>query len=211
MSARDRERWNKRHAKCEPLSMVQPDEWLVEALRLIETTAGTTDSVQRILDIACGLGHNAIWLVQQGFQSDAVDISTKGLELARQCATAHDADVSWIEADLDDWIPPANSYDLAVVFRFLDRETVPQVVQTALRPSGWLIYETFSVSQLGRPDNHIHNPTFTLDPGELVALFPDFDVIADREDVLPDRTIQRFLGRRQPSGSRVNHATVCPE
>lgn len=198
MSARDRERWNDKHAKCEPLSIVQPDEWLVEALRLIETNAGTMDSIQRTLDIACGLGQNAIWLAQQGFQSDAVDISTKGLELARQCATAQEVDVSWIEADLDNWMPRAASYDLAVVFRFLDRETVPRIVRTALRPGGWLVYETFSAAQLDRSDNHIRNPAFTLAPGELVGLFPYFDVIAYREDVLPDRTVQRFLGCRRP-------------
>ena len=102
MSMRDRDRWNERHAKCEPLSIVQPDEWLVEAFQLIETACGTTESPQRTLDVACGLGHNAIWLAQQGLRSDAVDISTNGLELARQCATANNVDVCWIEADLDD-------------------------------------------------------------------------------------------------------------
>jgi SAM-dependent methyltransferase len=182
------------------MSIVQPDEWLVEALRLIETTCGTTEPLQRTLDVACGLGHNAIWLAQQGWRSDAVDISTNGLELARQCATANDVDVCWIEADLDKWIPTTNVYDIAVVFRFLDRETVPQVVRTALRPGGWLIYETFSAAQIGRPDNHISNPAFTLAPGELVTLFPDFHVVANREDVLQDRTVQRFLGQRQPGG-----------
>jgi 2-polyprenyl-3-methyl-5-hydroxy-6-metoxy-1,4-benzoquinol methylase len=109
MSAHDRDRWNERHAKCEPLSIAQPDEWLVEALQLIETTCGTTESRQRTLDVACGLGHNAIWLAQQGWRSDAVDISTHGLELARQCAAANDVDVCWIEADLDKWTPAANA------------------------------------------------------------------------------------------------------
>jgi hypothetical protein len=99
---------------------------------------------------------------------------------------------------LDDWIPPASEYDLVVVFRFLDRITVPRIVQDTLRPGGWLVYETFSASQCLREDNHISNPAFMLVPGELPALFPDFDVVADREDILPERTAQRFLGRRQP-------------
>lgn len=68
---------------------------------MIEATLGTTESTRRALDIACGLGHNAIWLAQQGWQADAVDVSTTGLELARQSADANKVHVSWIEADLD--------------------------------------------------------------------------------------------------------------
>ena len=200
MSTRDRDRWNERHAKCEPVSIIRPDEWLVEALQVIETAPGATESTRRALDVACGLGHNAIWLAQQGWQTDAVDISTNGLELARQSAAASDVQLCWIEADLDDWAPTANQYDLAVVFRFLDRETVPRIVRTALRPGGWLVYETFSAAQCRRSDNHIHNPAFTLARGELATLFQDFEVIIHREDALHDRTVERLLGRRQPGG-----------
>ncbi len=198
MAVRDRERWNEKHAKCEAPSDVQPDEWLVQALQLIENAYSTTEPGQRALDIACGLGHNAIWLAQQGWRSEGVDISTRGLELARRSAIANNADVAWIEADLDDWIP-ACEYDLVIVFRFLDRETVPRVVRSALRPGGWLVYETFAAAQCSRPDSHISNPAFTLAPGELSTLFTDFDVVASDEVVLPDRTVEQFLGRRRSS------------
>jgi tellurite methyltransferase len=199
MSSRDRDRWNERHAKCEPLSIVQPDEFLVEAIHLIETAPSAIESTRRALDVACGLGHNSIWLAQQGWQVDAVDVSTTALKLARQSASANDVHPCWIEADLDDWQPAANEYDLAVVFRFLDRETVPRIVRTALRPGGWLVYETFSAAQCKRSDNHISNPAFTLAPGELSTLFPEFDVVVHREDILLDRTVERLLGRRQPT------------
>lgn len=200
MSVRDQDRWNAKYAKRHPLPNVDPDEWLVEAFQLIGTASGKTESGQRALDVACGLGHNAIWLAQRSWQTDAVDISTNGLELARRCATANDADVRWILADLDDWTPAAGEYDLVVVFRFLDRKTIPRIVRTGLRPGGWLVYETFSESQCSRGDSHISNPLFTLAPGELPVLFPDLQVVVDREDVLHDRTVQRFLGRRQSDG-----------
>jgi tellurite methyltransferase len=200
MSARDRDRWNEKYAKSKPSSTVQPDEWLVEAVRLIEEANGESQPCTSTLDIACGRGHNAIWLAQQGCRCDAVDISANGLKLARQCATANKVDVCWIEADLDDWTSSRGEYDLVVVFRFLDRETVPSIVRAALRPGGWLIYETFAAAQLERPDSHISNPKFTLSPSELVTLFPDFEVVTNREDVLPDRTVQRFLGRRRLRG-----------
>ncbi|MBT6158175.1 MAG: methyltransferase domain-containing protein [Planctomycetaceae bacterium] len=201
MSAPDRDRWNEKYAKSKPSSMVQPDEWLVEAVRLIGEESDGLQSSTRTLDLACGRGHNAIWLAQQGCRCDAVDISANGLELARRCATANKVEVGWIEADLDDWTPSRGEYDLVAVFRFLDRETVPPIVRAALRPGGWLIYETFAAAQLERPDSHITNPRFTLSPSELLNLFPDFDVVTNREDVLPDRTVQRFLGRRRSGGN----------
>ncbi len=200
MSARDRDRWNEKYAKCESTSIPGPDQWLVEALQLIETAAAEPESCPRALDVACGLGHNAIWLAQRGWRCDAVDISLNGLELAQGRAAGSDADVAWINADLDDWVPAANAYDLAVVFRFLDRETVPRILRTALRPGGWLVYETFSAAQCDRPDSHIRNPAFVLLPGELAAMFPEFDVVIDREDVLHDRTVRRFLAQKQPAG-----------
>jgi SAM-dependent methyltransferase len=200
MSTRDRVRWNDKHAKREPYSIVQPDAWLVEALQVIETAPGMTESRRRALDVACGLGHNAIWLAQQGWQADGVDISANGLQLARQSAAVNEVHVGWMEADLDNWNPLDYEYDLAIVFRFLDRESVPRVVRTALRPGGWLVYETFSAAQCRRSDNHIGNPAFTLASGELPTLFPDFDVVSYREDVLHDRTVERLLGQRQPSG-----------
>ena len=197
MSTHDRDRWNEKYAKCQPQPAVQPDEWLVEAVRVIEATRGTMNFRRRALDLACGLGHNAIWLARQGWQTDAVDISTNGLNLARQSAAANDIQVHWIEADLDGWIPAAGEYDVVTVFRFLDRVTVPRVVRTAVRRGGWLIYETFSAAQCQRSDNHIRNPAFTLTPGELSTFFPDFDLVAHCEEVLDDRTVERFLGRRQ--------------
>lgn len=197
MSTTDRERWNEKYSQREPVALIEPDGWLVEALAIINDSDGANDSQRQALDVACGLGHNAIWLAQQGWQVDAVDVSHAGLQLARQSATSHGCDVNWIEADLDDWMPQSSAFDLAVVFRFLDRATVPRVVRAAVRTAGWLVYETFSAAQLQRPDSHIRNPAFTLASGELQQLFPEFDVILQREDVLADRTVERFLAQRR--------------
>jgi len=197
MSMSDRERWNEKYSQREPPSDIEADVWLIEAIELIKQSTGVAQTDRRALDIACGLGHNAIWLAQQGWQVDGVDVSHAGLQLARQLAGTENCQVNWIEADLDDWQPSEDVSDLAIVFRFLDREHVPCVVSTALRAGGWLIYETFSRAQLQRADSHIRNPAFTLAAGELPTLFPDFDVVIHREDVLDDRTVERFLARRR--------------
>ncbi len=68
----------------------------------------------------------------------------RGSDQAELLAAETDTVINWIEADLDDWQPKPDSYDLAIVFRFLDRVTVPLIVNDGLRPGGWLIYETFA-------------------------------------------------------------------
>lgn len=146
------------------------------------------------MDIACGLGHNAIWLAQQGWNVDAVDISPVGLALAAQVAEqAGCYGISWIAADLDEFQPRECAYDLITVFRFLDRNRLPQWIEAALRPGGMLIYETFSNGQLLRPDSHLKSSQFTLAPGELPALFPALEVVRTEEIDLPDRCVARLV------------------
>lgn len=193
MSTDDRDRWNRKYAERKTASGLKADEWLVEASGLIDQLSTERRSVGRAVDLACGLGHNSIWLAQQGWRVDGVDISDTGLAQAQLRSDQASAVVNWQQADLDEWIPPPDEYDLAVVFRFLDRETVPRIISTGLRAGGWLIYETFASGQLDRPGNHLRNPAYTLAPGELPQLFPDFEIVEFREEFLDDRTVQRML------------------
>lgn len=197
MSATDRQRWNEKYTHRPAATIIEPDEWLSEAHDWIAQTTPDVTTAGRALDIACGLGHNSAWLAQRGWHVDGVDISAEGLEQAAHLATKNDAVVNWVEADLDDWQPAPESYDLAIVFRFLDRVTVPRIVNTALKPGGWLIYETFAASELDRPDSHIRNPAFTLSPGELRVIFSEFEIVTFRDETLRDRNVQRLLARRR--------------
>jgi 2-polyprenyl-3-methyl-5-hydroxy-6-metoxy-1,4-benzoquinol methylase len=143
------------------------------------------------------LGHNSIWLAQNGWDVDAVDVSDRGLLLADEVARANRVHVQWIAADVDFWRAEVQAYDVALVFRFLERESTPRIIYEALRPGGWVIYETFSRAQFDRPDNHLRNLDYTLAPGELAeSMFSDFEVVLHRVEELKDRSVERFLGRR---------------
>lgn len=188
MSESDRQRWNAKYSgKSDPV-LNPPDDWLRQhASSLI---------VGKALDLACGLGHNAIWLAQLGWQVDAVDISPTGLELAMQLAKqAQCTSVCWIAADLDSYDLAPASCDLVVVFRFLDRVRLPTLIEAALRPGGTLIYETFTQGQLSRPQSHLKNSQFALLPNELPGLFPRLTVLAYEEVDLPDRSVARLVAR----------------
>jgi 2-polyprenyl-3-methyl-5-hydroxy-6-metoxy-1,4-benzoquinol methylase len=186
MTAVDRERWDAKYADREVPAAVEPPEWLVR--HAMNLPPG------RALDIACGLGHAAIWLAQRGWDVTAIDISSTGLDLACRFADQIGVHVNFQQADLDDIDLGCDQYDLITVFRFLDRSTLPQRITNALRPGGTLIYETFLAdagnSAAGRP----MNPAFLLASGELPKLFPSLRLVEYAENSSPILTA-RFCGR----------------
>jgi 2-polyprenyl-3-methyl-5-hydroxy-6-metoxy-1,4-benzoquinol methylase len=184
MSLEDRLRWDAKYAAKTLPDRLAPDDWL------IENVSGLRPG--RALELACGMGQNTIWLAQQGWQVDAVDVSRTGLELAALLADRHDARVNWIVADLDRFTPEPRAYDLVLVFRFLERIALPRQIESALRPGGRLLYETFTTAHLSRPESRMRNPAFALAPGELPRLFPSLRVISYTECDLPDRSVARL-------------------
>lgn len=188
MSQVDRERWNAKYADKVGPQPLQPDEWLTATVSPLPRG--------RALEFACGMGHNAVWLARQGWQVDAVDISAVGLRLAAELAAGNETEVSWICADLDEYSPTADAYDLVCVLRFLDRRRLPDLIQRSLRPGGRLVYETFTTAHLERTDSRMKNPAFALLPGELPRLFPELKPISYSEVVLADRTVARLVAQR---------------
>ena len=189
MSDSDRRRWEKKYAERQPPDRAVPDEWLARCIR--DLSARRTG---RALDLACGLGHNAVWLAQHGWQVDGLDISPLGLKLGATLAESAGVSVNWIERDLDFVSLESNSLDLICVFRFLDRQRLPSLIQPALRARGWLIYETFLASD--DQTSHIRNPDWVLQPDELPQLFPQLEPIRSEEVVRGDVSVARFLGRK---------------
>ena len=166
---------------------LEPDQWLVEMTADLQPG--------RAWEPACGMGHNAVWLAEQGWNVDAVDISPVALKHAKQLAKRHALSVNWIAADLDEFTPTESHYDLVVVFRFLDRHRLPGILKSSLKPGGILLYETFSAAQFDRPDNHLRKRQFALEEDELPRLFGELKEYHYSERELPDRTVARFAGQ----------------
>ena len=68
------------------------------------------------LDVGCGEGGDALWLASRGWRVTAVDVSSAVLDRARARAAAADPSwpgrVSWVRADVVDWPPRTEGYDL---------------------------------------------------------------------------------------------------
>ncbi len=109
------------------------------------------------LDVGCGEGSDAIWLAKRDWRVTATDISNVALDRGR--AADGDRQVSWLQADILAWQPPADAYDL-VSLQFLhippaERAALFGRLARAVRPGGTLLVVAHHPSDLettiGRP------------------------------------------------------------
>jgi tellurite methyltransferase len=148
------------------------------------------------LDVACGMGRHSLLLGTRGQHVTAVDWSGAGLEMleararaegipvrrinsAEQIVKRHHGGIDLVQADLEQLQLPENTFDLIVCVQYLQRSLF-QELERALRPGGFLLFETFTRAQLefnGGP----RNPEYLLDSGELRTAFPELRVIFHRE------------------------------
>jgi tellurite methyltransferase len=136
----DRLKWNEKYQTAS-----YPNEPAAILKKYIALAVG-----RKALDIAAGNGRNALFLADQGFTVDAVDISDSGLRLfAGQHPNIHP-----ICADLDHFDIPANRYDLIINIKFLNRRLFPYIRQ-GLAPGGVLIFQTFLDSPAENPDRPV--------------------------------------------------------
>lgn len=176
MSEADRERWNARYEAGEYANRRHPSVLLEDWLDRLP--AG------RALDVACGLGRNALHLAAHGYEVDAMDISGVALAGARELADAQGVTVNWIEADLEDRPDIArDAYDVIVVSRFLSRPLCPLLVD-ALRDGGHLVYEHHFTTDA--PVGGPRSEQFRARPNELLELFRALRVLEYGEAITPD-------------------------
>lgn len=151
-----------------------------------------------ILDIACGDGHNGIFLAKQGSEVVLADRSSDALEAAaRNAAAAGVAFRLWqVDLELPGTNPlPENAYGGVLVFRYLHRPLIP-CIQKCIRPGGILCYETFTRDQqrYGKP----RNPDHLLAPGELLGWFHGWEILYSFEGIMnnPERAVARLVCKK---------------
>lgn len=133
----------------------------------------------RALDLACGLGQNGLWLGQQGYAVDLLDISREALRQAQtQAAEAGVRTLNFLQADLDQVALQTEAYDLVCVFRFLNRALMPHI-RAAVCPGGRVIYGSYHLGYLEQAP-YIQADEL-LQPGELLTYFSDWRVLKYEE------------------------------
>ena len=137
------------------------------------------------LDVATGHGRNALYLASQGFSVVGVDRNEQALEQARKLASELHQDrftTHTIDLEANPSHPPdlgKEAYDGILVFFYLYRPLFPKIVQ-ALKPGGYLIYETFLIDN-HTVRNHPRNKDFCLEHNELLKLAKDLRILNYQE------------------------------
>jgi tellurite methyltransferase len=131
------------------------------------------------LDLAAGAGRNSVFLAEQGFSVDAVDVADAGLALF---AGSHPR-LRPICADLDAFDIPRRRYDLIVNVLYVNRRLFPQILD-GLKPGGLLLFESL-LETPDRQDQNGHCRDYFLQENELLRAFLSLRVVYYREDGPP--------------------------
>jgi hypothetical protein len=135
-----------------------------------------------VLDLACGDGHNGIFLASKG-------------KARAQKAGVH-VQLWQVDLEKDESNPLEEGfYGGILVFRYLHRALIPPI-KKSLKSRGVLVYETYTVDQpqFGKP----HNPHFLLKHGELSGWFEGWSILRDFEGVMdnPKRAVAQMVCRK---------------
>jgi len=172
MSVVDQEHWDRRFSQVEAVprvvSVLTDNEYLLPAQGVA-------------LDLACGLGGNALWLAERGLSVEAWDCSTVALEKLNLAAEQQGLSITTRHADLEETALPCASFDLIVVSGFLSRSLCPAIAG-ALRPGGLLAYQTYTQFKPAEGLHGPRNPDYLLAPGELLQLFSGLSPCVYREE-----------------------------
>lgn len=165
--ARERALWNERYAEKDFV-------WTATANRFLVAEAADLKP-GRALDLAAGEARNAVWLAEQGWTALAVDFSDVGLEKGRKLAAARKvADrVSFETADLRDYVPERQAFDLVALFYLqLPQAVLAPILKRAaeaVAPGGTLLLVAHDSSNLAHGHGGPQNPDMLYTAEDVVA------------------------------------------
>lgn len=133
----------------------------------------------RVLDLACGSGKHALAAATSGCNVTAIDLDSERLKEAQEYAASQSIDIEWLREDLKVYSPPADSFDVVMVFNYLDRSRIERWIG-AVKKNGFLMYETFLGSQRDQEWGPT-SPDHLLEPWELHGLANPLEVVHYRE------------------------------
>jgi SAM-dependent methyltransferase len=161
-----------------------------ELRALVESGVFTPDALcgNRAIDLGCGIGTNAIYLAQHGFNALGADFSSAAIAQARASAAAATIDVEFLVADITkpipDVEPPFDALVLYNVIQDLDpdgRRGLAAEAARLSRPGTVALLWCWWATKRELPLLSYLGPSrvapFVVEPGEEKELFADaFDI-----------------------------------
>jgi tellurite methyltransferase len=178
-----RTKWNERHAAGQVVEAT-PCGVLRDFAHLLPKTG-------KALDLACGLGGNAVFLARAGLDVLGVDLADTAVEKLNAYAQEQSLTLRAEQADVGPGSLKPGTFDVIVVAYFLDRAMSPTIMQ-ALRSGGLLFHQTFTRETADTEGPN--NLAYRLTPGELVRLYPGMRLLYYREEGLIGDTTRGLRG-----------------
>jgi len=162
MSIQDKEKWDSKYLK--KTKLLEPREASKNLQNSVKYAKG-----YEALDLACGAGRNSIFLAQNGFNVDAIDIATIALKALESEALKKDvhSKINTYCTDLDIYEIKKNKYNFILMSNFLDR-TLLKSAMYALKDEGILFVETYMLSE--ENEKSPSNQSYLLKSGELKSM-----------------------------------------
>lgn len=183
---KDRKKWDEKYSGDTFLYGKEPAGYLQESIDKLPKG--------KALDIAAGEGRNGVFLAQNGWDVDAVDISAIGLKKAEKLAAERKCQINTIVADLTTYKIQANTYDVIVNFYYLQRDLFPQIIR-GLKEGGVVVFETFTTDHL--QINSKMKREYCLEKNELREAFSEFEIIEYKEITTPNKAVARLIARKK--------------
>lgn len=191
----DQKRWDTRFGRKEFALGKEPNSFLKKHIHLIPRG--------KALDIAAGEGRNAVFLAQNGFDVDAVDISEKGLKKAQKLAKGKGVKINTFLVDLNQYYITRERYDLIINFYFLKRRLIPRI-KKGLREGGKVIFETYLLEHRKLGTGGPKQAKYFLKPNELLWRFKDFRILFYREGIFREgrrkKAVASLIAEKSESG-----------
>lgn len=167
VAADSRAKWNQRH---------QQRSMPVPACKVLQEHCDLLPASGTALDLACGLGGNAVLLAKSGLSCAALDISDIALIRLHDYAQEQKLSIhtELVNIENDNFTLAPQCYDVIVVSYFLYRPLF-SALAAALKPGGLLFYQTF-VNAGVKDQAGPKNKSFYLSERELLSQFQNLDI-----------------------------------
>lgn len=168
--------WNQRYAGEHFVYGTEPNAFLAEHSNLLTSP---------VLSLSEGEGRNAVFLAALGLDVLGVDISSVGLEKARQLAQSRGVKIRTEVADLAVYEPPESHFGGVVsIFAHLPgaiRQRLYQLIARSLKPGGVIVLEAYAESQLSRDTGGPRDADMLMTVDKIRREFPTLEPIVLRE------------------------------
>jgi SAM-dependent methyltransferase len=187
--------WNEAYSRPDPPLAGPPSAILVTAVKGLRPG--------KALDFGMGLGRNALWLAEQGWEVTGIDISDVAVERVKRAAQEKNLPVHAVLADLRQYDLGQEKWDLIVAANMhnLTVECAPRLI-AALKPGGLLVVEGYHADvrtatnfrvTVGIPPGHPTNQLLRLFDSLRILHYEDTMNVRERQDRLPQTYSRVYL------------------